>query len=216
MKVLVACEFSGVVRDEFARIGHDSWSCDIEPTERPGQHIQDDVRNVLNEGWDLIIAHPPCTYLTVTGGRWFYHPDDRHLEREKRRPHPLYPNRAADREKAIQFFMDLYNAPADMVAIENPVGVMSKRFRKPDQIVRPCEHGEGSTKKTCLWLRGLPRLKPTHIVKPEIWVTSTGKRFDRWYWETSLISDLKERTRVRSRTFIGIARAMASQWGRQG
>lgn len=212
--MLIACEFSGIVRDAFAARGHDAWSCDLEPTELPGNHVQGDVLDILDDGWDLMIAHPPCTYLTVTGGRWFYHPEDRALPREQRRAHPLYPNRASDRDKAIQFFMALYHAPIKRVAIENPVGVMSTRFRKPDQIIRPCEFGEDSTKKTCLWTRGLRPLVPTKLIPATTKVTSTGRRFDKWYWDTSLISNLEERRRVRSRTFPGIAEAMAIQWGK--
>lgn len=215
MRVLIACEESGVVREEFQKLGHDAWSCDILPTSQPGNHIQDDVLNHLDDGWDLMVAHPPCTFLTVSGARWFYHPDDRHLPVGDRRPHPLYPNRAADREEAAEFFMCLYNSPIPKVALENPVGAMSTIFRKPDQIIKPHWFGDPSTKKTCFWLRGLPHLKPTNVVEPEVHVSSSGRKWDKWWFETSRICDLKERSKIRSRTFLGIARAIAEQWGGQ-
>ncbi len=181
MRVLVACEFSGTVRDAFAGFGHDAWSCDLLPTERPGQHFQCGVMDVLDEGWDLMIAHPPCTHLAVSGSRWF---------KDKQ------PEQAA----ALAFVRELMNAPIERIAIENPISVISSRIRKPDQIVQPWMFGHGETKATCLWLKNLPKLTPTNIVEgrePKVHRMSPGP--DRW--------------KRRSRTYEGIAYAMASQWG---
>jgi len=183
MRVLIACEFSGVVRDAFAARGHDAWSCDLLPTERPGQHLQCDVRDVLGDGWGLVVAHPPCDHLAVSGARWF-------------------PAKQADgrQQQAIEFFMDFVNCPSLRVAIENPVGIMSTRYRKPDQIIQPWQYGHGETKATCLWLKGLAALVPTDIVQgrtPRVHHESPGP--DRW--------------KNRSRTLDGVAQAMATQWG---
>jgi len=183
MKVLVACEFSGVVRDAFLTRGHDAMSCDLLPTESPGPHYQGDVRDILGDGWDLMIAHPPCTNLAASGARWF-------------------PEKVADGRQAggVEFFMECVNAPVPRVAVENPVGIMSSRYRKPDQIIQPWMFGHGETKATCLWLRGLPRLLPTRVV---------SGRVARVHREPPG----PERWRNRSRTFPGIASAMAEQWG---
>jgi len=145
MRVLVACEFSGIVRDAFKAKGHDAWSCDLLPTERLGQHIQGDVLGILGDGWDLMIAHPPCTHLAVSGARWFA---------EKRK----------EQEEALEFVRLLLNAPIDRIALENPVSVISTRIRKPDQIIQPWMFGHGETKTTCLWLKNLPGLVPTQVV----------------------------------------------------
>ena len=180
MKVLVACEFSGVVRRAFRERGHDAWSCDLLPAEDGSEfHIQGDASTNL-EGWDLIIAHPPCTHLAVSGARWF---------KEKQ----------AEQRQAIELFMMLANAPAERIAIENPVCIMSSKWRKPDQIIQPWQFGHGETKATCLWLKGLPLLKPTNIVEgrvPRVHYASPGP--NRW--------------KERSRTYEGIAKAMAEQW----
>jgi len=186
MRVLIACEFSGIVRDAFAARGHDAWSCDILPTERPGQHIMDDVRNVLDCGWDLMIAHPPCTYLAASGVRWLYEQPDRvRLMRE-----------------ALDFVRALMYAPIPHIAIENPVSLISTYIRKPDQTIQPYEHGHGEMKTTCLWLKNLPRLYPTGIV---------SGRYQRVWLE----SPSEDRAKNRSRTYTGIAEAMAAQWGGQ-
>jgi hypothetical protein len=158
MKVLVACESSGIVRDAFAALGHDAWSCDIEPTERPGQHIQDDVLAHLDEGWDLMIAHPPCTHLAVSGARWFE-------------------TKQVEQRKAIHFFMELAESRIFRIAIENPVCIISTLWRKPDQIIQPWQFGHGETKATCLWLKNLPKLTPTKIVSgrvPRVHYASPG------------------------------------------
>lgn len=204
MKVLIACEFSGAVRDAFIGKGHDAMSCDLLPTESPGPHYQGSVLDVLDDGWDLMIAHPPCTYLTLTGNKWF-----------KPEYAARFPTRHKDREDAIDFFMALANAPIPKIAIENPIGVLSSRWRKPNQIIQPWEYGFPTTKATCLWLKGLPNLVPTNIVsKGEVVISKSGNRMSRWYYETSKLP-LKGgiRAKARSVTFQGIADAMAAQWG---
>ncbi len=184
MRVLIACEFSGIVRDAFASLGHDAWSCDLLPTEQFfGNHEQRDVREVLEREWDLMIAHPPCTHLAVSRARWFK-------------------DKKFWQASAIAFFMDLVKAPIPRIAIENPIGIMSTRYRKPDQIIQPWQFGHGEVKATCLWLKGLPKLAPTNVVDgrhPACWLASPGP--DRW--------------KIRSRTYTGIAEAMAQQWGAQ-
>jgi hypothetical protein len=202
MKVLIACEFSGTVRDAFTKLGHDAWSCDLEPTETPGNHYQGDVMNIINEGWDLMVAHPPCTYLTVTGNKWM-------KEEYKDR----FPTRKQDRQDAINFFMQLVNANIPKIAIENPIGIMSTHYRKPDQIIQPYHFGHEASKSTCLWLKNLPLLKPTNIVsKGEFVVYKSGKRMTKWYADAASLSP-KERAKIRNKTFQGVADAIASQWG---
>ncbi len=146
MRVLVACEFSGVVRDAFAERGHDAWSCDILPTERDGNHIQGDVLEVLDDWWDLMIAHPPCTHLAVSGARWFK-------------------DKVEEQAEALDFVRSLLAAPIPRIALENPISVISTKVRKPDQIIQPWQHGHGETKATCLWLKGLPCLTPSNVVE---------------------------------------------------
>jgi hypothetical protein len=183
MRVLVACEYSGIVREAFRDRGHDAWSCDILPTEKLGCHIQGDVLGVLADKWDLIIAHPPCTDLAVSGARWF-------------------PEKRANgsQQRSIEFFMAMVNAPCERIAVENPVSIMSTIYRKPDQIIQPWQFGHGETKATCLWLKGLPLLQPTDIVD------GRESRIHK-------MAPSPERWKERSRTFEGIARAMAEQWG---
>ena len=204
MKVLVACEFSGTVRDAFIRGGHDAMSCDLLPTDVPGPHYRGDVMDVIGAGWDLMIAFPPCTYLTLTGNKWFK------PEFAKR-----FPTRRQNRKDAIDFFMQLVNLPISRIAIENPIGVMSSNYRTPDQIIQPWQFGYPTTKATCLWLKGLPLLQPTNIVsKGEVVISKSGNRMSKWYYETSKLT-LKNgvRAKARSVTFEGIANAMAEQWG---
>jgi site-specific DNA-cytosine methylase len=196
MKVLIACEFSGTVRDAFIARGHDAMSCDLEPTGKPGPHYQGDVFDIINDGWDLMIAHPPCTHLAVSGARHF----------AKKR---------ADgrQQQGIDFFMALINSNIPKYAIENPVGIMSSIYRKPDQIIQPWQYGHETTKATCLWLNGLPLLQPTNIVsKGKVWVSKNGNRMSQWCYDSSLLSP-KDRERMRNKTFQGIADAMADQWG---
>lgn len=206
MRVLIACEFSGIVRDAFIKRGHDAVSCDLLPSERPGPHIQDDVLEVLSncyDRFDLMVAHPPCTYLTVCGNKWF-----------KSEFKDRFPNREKQREEAIEFFMLLIEAPIPMIAVENPIGIMSSLYRKPDQIIQPYQFGDTERKSTCLWLKNLPPLFPTEIVQPHIirYNTRSGTD-DNWHMATMKLPPL-ERMKARSRTFQGIADGMASQWSR--
>lgn len=184
MKVLIACEFSGTVRDAFILRGHDAISCDIIPSERPGPHIQEDVLLHLDEGWDIMIAFPPCTDLAIAGARYW-------AEKEK----------DGRVQKAMNFVLDLYNAPIDKIAIENPVGLLNTRFRKPDQIINPYQFGEPWKKRTCLWLKGLPKLQPTQTVEPK------------GHWVSARCGGAHRSPRIRSLTFPGIAKAMSEQWG---
>ena len=202
MKVIVACEFSGIVRDAFAARGHDAWSCDLLDSERPGNHIKGDVLDVVGEGWDLMIAHPPCTYLCVTGNKWM---GENYRDR--------FPTRGQDRENAITFFMEMVDADIPRICVENPVGIMSSHYRKADQYIQPYQFGHPQSKKTGLWLKNLPNLFPTNVVKEEERVVFTsGKTMPRWYVEAASL-EKNERTSLRSRTFQGIADAMAAQWG---
>ena len=162
MKVLVACEYSGRVRDAFSKQGHDALSCDLLPTDVEGLHYQGDVLDIINGGWDLMIAHPPCTHLAVSGARWF---------KDKKK----------EQEEALDFVRVLLNAPIDRIALENPVSVISSKIRKPDQIIQPWMVGHGETKATCLWLKNLPKLQPTNIVEgreQKVWKMPPSK--DRW------------------------------------
>lgn len=202
MKILIACEFSGTVREAFKKLGHDVLSCDLEPTDIPGNHYQGDIMDIINDGWDMMIAHPPCTYLTVTGNKWF---KDEYKDR--------FPTRQQDRKDAIKFFMQLANAPIDKIAIENPIGIMSSTWKKPDQIIQPWQYGHEATKSTCLWLKNLPLLIPTKVVNKGEFVTfKSGKRMTKWYADAASHSP-KERAKIRNKTFQGIADAMADQWG---
>lgn len=203
MKVLIACEFSGTVRDAFTQLGHDATSCDLEPSDNPnGKHYQGDIFDIINRGWDLMIAHPPCTYLTVTGNKWF-----------KPEYKDRFPTREQDRADAIKFFMRLAKAAIPKIAIENPIGIISSVFRKPDQIIQPWQFGHKAAKATCLWLKGLPKLIHTKIVDKGEYVTyKSGKRMSKWYADAAS-HDPKTRTKIRNKTFEGIARAMAFQWG---
>lgn len=219
MRVLVACECTGAVRDAFLAAGADAWSCDLKPTESPGPHIQGDVRKVLRWGWDLMIAHPECTKLTVAAAWCMYHPDDRDLPADQRRPHPRYPDRQAEQDEAAAFFMEMAAAPIPYIAIENPVGVMSSRYRKPDQIVQPYEFGHDASKKTCLWLKGLPRLSidpaarcsARKVIDPK-----TGKMAERWANQTdsgqNRLGPSGSRSADRAATYTNIAAAMARDW----
>lgn len=203
MRVLVACEESQEVCKAFRALGHEAYSCDIEPCSggHPEWHLQCDALEIIKMRWDLIIAHPPCTYLTNAGNKWFK------LEYQER-----FPDRKQKREDAVSFFMAFWNADCPRVAIENPQGIMSSRFRKPDQYIEPYMFGDSEKKKTGLWLRGLPALAPTNVVEPIIIECASGAREPRWHMETMHLPP-KERSKARSKTFPGIARAMAEQWG---
>jgi hypothetical protein len=190
MKVLIACEYSGLVRDAFIGGGHEAMSCDLLPTESPGPHYEGSVFDVLDYPWDMMIAFPPCTHLAVSGAKHF---------EAKRMDGRQY--------AGASFFMRLAQANIPRIAIENPIGIMSRLWRKPDQIIQPWQFGDSFQKTTCLWLKRLEPLQPTEIVdKGEFYVSPTGKRLPKWY------SDNKS-GKVRSATFPGIAQAMADQWG---
>ena len=182
LRILVACEYSGAVRDAFTALGHEAWSCDLLPTDAPGNHYQCDVAGVVNQQWDLMIAFPPCTDLCVSGAKHFA------------------AKRADGRQqRSIDFFMSLANAPIERIAIENPVGIMSTVWRKPDQIIQPWQFGHGETKATCLWLNGLPKLQHTNVVDGrEARIHKMPPGPTRW--------------KERSKTYPGIAQAMANQW----
>ncbi len=179
-RILIACEYSGRVRDAFRAHDHNAMSCDLLPTEVPGPHYQGDVRDIINDGWDMMIAHPPCTHLAVSGARWFK-------------------DKLAEQQDALDFVRMLLDAPIPCIALENPISIISSRIRKPDQIIQPWQFGHGETKATCLWLKNLPLLKPSNIVEGrEAKVHRMPPGPDRW--------------KDRSRTYEGIARAMAAQW----
>ena len=223
MKILVACEESHAVTKEFRALGHEAYSCDIIECSggHPEWHIENDVVPLINgfrgfytqdgtfhetvyyNKWDMIIAFPPCTYLTVTGNRWFN--VDKYGEKAKQRH--------KDREYAAMFFMKFADADCEKIAIENPIGYMSTAYRKPDQIIHPYYFGDPDRKATCLWLKGLPKLAPTNIVEPEIIKYKNGKGTDSpWHMDTMKLPK-EERAKARSKTFPGIAKAMAEQWG---
>ena len=188
MRVLVACEFSGTVRRAFRELGHDAWSCDILPAEDGGPHIQGDVRQVLQDGWDLMIAHPPCTHLAVSGARHFH-------------------RKQVEQAEALEFVRTLMDAPIPRIALENPVSVISSRIRKPDQIIQPYQFGHPESKKTCLWLKGLNPLQPTAVMqKRGQWENQTPSGQNK-------LGPSPDRWKIRSKTYPGIAHAMATQWG---
>lgn len=182
MKVLIACEFSGVVRDAFIKAGHDATSCDLLPTEAPGPHYQGNILDIIDNGWDLMIAHPPCTYLAASGARW-------------------WKKKGKEQKAACKFVLELAQARIEHIAIENPIGFLSTAWRKPDQIIQPWQFGHGETKATCLWLKNLPLLVPTNVV------SGREARVHR-------LPPSKDRWKLRSITYTGIADAMANQWGR--
>jgi hypothetical protein len=231
-RVLVACEFSGIVRDAFAALGHDAWSCDLLPTERPGNHIQGDVLDIMDDGWDLMIAHPPCQYLSSSGLHW----NGRREGREQKTEH------------ALRFVADLLGSSVHRIALENPIGCISSRIRKPDQIIQPWQFGEDASKATCLWLKGLPLLHSTNSVERPVWMSCpdgcddfvcTRHRchtadcecppIEEWadrgddpytkYYANQTPSGQNKlgpsptRAMDRARTYPGIALAMAQQWG---
>ncbi len=197
MKILVACEYSGKVRDAFRAAGHDAWSCDLLPCDADAAyHIQGDVVPLLGQGWDLMVAHPPCTYLCSSGLHW-----NKRVE-----------GRQAKTEAALDFVRTLLSCPIPRVAIENPVGCISTRIRKPDQTIQPWQFGHDASKATCLWLKGLPLLRPTAIISPRM---VNGK--PRWANQTdsgqNRLGPSLDRWKIRSETYSGIATAMAQQWG---
>lgn len=203
MKVLVACEYSGIVRDAFSRQGHDATSCDLLPTDAPwgGAHYQGDVFDIIGEGWDLMVAHPPCTYLCSSGLHW----------------NGRVPGRAELTMQALDFVQRLLNAPIPKIALENPVGRINTAIRKPDQTIQPYDFGDNASKKTCLWLKGLPILLPTKRFHGRMVKAPNGKMIERWENQCDTGQDKRtpsaDRWKIRSKTYPGIADAMASQWG---
>jgi hypothetical protein len=196
VKILIACEFSGIVRDAFIKKGHDAISCDLLKSETKGPHYTGDIRDIIDDHWDMMVAFPPCTHLAVSGAAWF---------EQKRKD--------GRQQQGIDFFMALANANIPKIAIENPVGIMSTEWRKPDQIIQPFWFGDSFKKKTCLWLKNLPLLKTTNIVdEGEQIKYASGKSMPKWYADAYRLPP-KERAKIRSKTFPGIANAMADQWG---
>lgn len=195
MRILIACEESGVVRRAFRDKGHDAWSCDLlDSADNSPYHLKMDVVSVLDLDWDMMIAHPPCNHLAISGARWF---------KEK-------PEKAQLQEEALDFVRKLMNAPIDKICIENPISVISTQIRKPDQIIHPWQHGHEASKPTCLWLKNLPLIAPTKIVgKGEYVTTKGGNRIPKWY----NLPPGPDRAKIRARTFEGIAQAFADQWG---
>lgn len=193
MRVLIACEYSGTVRDAFKARGHDAWSCDLLPTDQPGQHHQGDVIEFIknNPSWDLMIAHPPCTYLASSGLHW-----------NKR-----IPGRDQLTLESLEFVTLLFNAPIPKIVLENPIGRINTAIRKPDQIIQPWMFGEDASKSTCLWLKGVPKLEPTDIIKKDRYANQTPSGQNN-------LGPSKDRWKIRSTTYKGIAEAMATQWGR--
>jgi site-specific DNA-cytosine methylase len=190
MRVLIACEYSGAVRDAFINNGHDAMSCDLLPTDVDGPHYQGDVFDVINDGWDLMIAHPPCTHLAVSGARWFK-------------------DKVKEQAESLEFVRRLMDAPIDKIVIENPISIISSRIRKPEQIIQPWMFGHPEAKATCLWLKGLPTLSATDVLtKPECgyWSNQTPSGQNK-------LGPSKDRWKERSKTYQGIATAMANQWG---
>lgn len=214
MRILIGCEESDEVRSKFENLGFDAWSCDLQPNRnKTAKHYQGNIFDIINDGWDAMIAFPPCTDLAVSGARWF---------KDKLNDGRQY--------KAIEFFMSMVNAPIKHIAIENPIGIMSKLYRKPDQIIQPYYFGDQAQKTTCLWLKNFPKLyhnaspnlfddQVTHVNKGEFFtminpITNKIKKQPMWYYEASLLSHKNgDRSKVRSKTFNGIANAMANQWG---
>ena len=218
MRVLVACEESQTISKAFRELGHEAFSCDLLPCSggHPEWHFQQDIFTVLDKDWDLMIAHPPCTMIAGSSVQWLSHSEDKHLPFDERRTHPKYPNRRRDMLEGIEFVKALYNCDIKRVAIENPVGLLGTRWRKADQIIQPYHFGDEATKTTCLWLKNLPLLKHTNVVgKGERTVFSSGKSHPKWYAEALAKAKTKqERQTLRSKTFPGIANAIADQWSK--
>ena len=242
MIILVACEESQAITKELRALGHEAYSCDLLPCSggRPNWHFKQDVFKVIkNKGgiledgtkvklkqkWDMMIAHPPCTFLAVSGARWYYHPEDSHLPTDQRRPHPKFPNRRKQQKDAIKFVEKLFNADIDKIAIENPIGVLStSSIGKPTQIIQPWWFGDNFTKTTCFWTKGLPLLKKIPKVieaenkkkiinKGDVITLSSGKKMQKWYAEAlAKAKSPEERRTLRSKTFPGMAKEIAKQW----
>lgn len=241
LNILIACEESQSCCRAFRKLGHNAYSCDLfqcsgtifgtnKEDPHPEWHFNHDVTTVLNKtdltlqngeqaiidgNWDLMIGHPPCTYLAVSGAQWYYHPDDKDLPIEKRRPHPRYPNRVQDREDGVNFFLFLARADVKRIAIENPVGIMSTRWRKPDQSIQPYMFGDPYSKNTCLWIKNLRPIHPSKETEDhgERIYFGSGKSQPKWYSDGfTKTKSAVERQKWRSKTFPNIARAFAEQW----
>ena len=217
MRVLVACEESQAICKAFRDEGHEAFSCDILPCSggHPEWHLQGDVFDFVDRDWDLMIAHPPCTYLAVSGAKWYYHPDDKELPFIKRRPHPRFPDRRKHQQEALDFVQKLMDVDILRIAVENPISVISSKIRKPNQIIQPWMFGDEAMKSTCLWTKNLPKLEATKIVgKGEMVIYGSGKRMQKWYVDALTNAKTpEERRTMRSKTFPGIAKAIATQWG---
>lgn len=241
LNILIACEESQACCRAFRKLGHNAYSCDLfqcsgtifgtnKEDPHPEWHFNHDVTTVLNKtdltlqngeqaiidgNWDLMIGHPPCTYLAVSGAQWYYHPDDKDLPIEKRRPHPRYPNRVQDREDGVNFFLFLARADVKRIAIENPVGIMSTRWRRPDQSIQPYMFGDPYSKNTCLWIKNLRPIHPSKETEDhgERIYFGSGKSQPKWYSDGfTKTKSAVERQKWRSKTFPNIARAFAEQW----
>ena len=230
--ILVACEESQAVCSNFRKLGFNAYSCDLLQCSggHPEWHFNCDVFEIINnhggtlqngeqafiEGnWDLMVAHPPCTFLAVSGARWYYHPDDKDLPMEQRRPHPRFPNRRQDQADGKAFFKALAEQPIPRIAVENPIGIMNTQWKKPQQIVQPYHFGDEASKTTCLWIKNLPLLKHTKEVGKGEWVElKSGRRLPKWYSDALVKAKTpEERRNLRSKTFPGFAQAIAEQWG---
>jgi len=243
MNIIVACEESQAITKELRKLGHNAYSCDLLSTSggHTEWHYKGDIFDIINkkkvtfitedntkvkiQKWDMMIAHPPCTFLAVSGARWFYHPEDSHLPTSERRAHPKFPNRRKDQKDAIAFVKKLWSAKIDKIAIENPIGVLSSSsLGKPTQIIQPWWFGDNATKTTCYWIKGLPNLKKNNqvekkelmgekIEKGEVITLSSGKKMQKWYAEALAKSKTAdERRTLRSKTFPNMAKAIATQW----
>jgi len=197
LRILLACEESQAVCIEMRKRGHEAFSCDVLPCsgEHPEWHIQDDVLKHLNDGWDMMIAFPPCTHLAVSGCRWF----DKKIADGRQ-------------QQGINFFMKMINAPIEKICTENPISIMSTKYRKPDQIIHPYMFGDPERKSTCLWLKELPKLIPTKIVEPEFIIGKNGKKYTKTHYGNCFKGSKEEQSIQRSKTYPGIAKAMAEQW----
>lgn len=216
MKIIVGCEESQAICLAFRKAGHEAYSCDLKPCSggHPEWHLQMDIFEAVKlKNWDMLIAHPPCTFLAGSSVQWLSHPEDKNMPFEERRPHPLYPNRRKDMEDSVKFVKALFSLNIPRIVIENPVGLLSSKWMKPTQIVQPYMFGDEATKTTCLWLKNVPKLIPTNIVgKGERVVFKSGKSHPAWYAK-AFVADKTERQTLRSKTFKGMAEAMVNQWG---
>ena len=213
-KVLVACEYSRTLANRFESMGFYTVSCDILDADTKGLHYKGNVFDIIDDGWDFMVAHPPCTYLSVSGNAWLYHPEDKHLPQDQRRDHPKHPRRREKAKEAAEFAKNLYGSDIPYVAIENPVSRLSTLWRKSDQTVQPWWFGDDAEKATSYWLKGLPKLEKTDVVTPTKHITKSGKTYSTWWWETcKLPTKGGQRAHARNKSFPGVSDAIANQWG---